>query len=854
MKSPGKIAAHFLQYADLYRMGSVATAVVILILAFGLTQPINLQRHNAMLEHFSQLQSDESRLGEAVLQLNFNLNNNYDQVTGLIEHMRTIERELREGDSARALHQNEAFVQQLRLLQQRLVSKEESLEKFKSRNAVLKNSLLYLPMARDEAVRSLPAGDPARQGLNSLLEQLLINRIRGALLDRSRMEATAAGLQQSTKNLAPEVRQKIDSLVRHIYQIDQVERELPRLVGQLTSANRNSALAEAYANFYNQQQLRASFYRLFLLMATLGLIAYVVRTYAHLREQSNRLELGASVFSTASEGITITNYKGVILDVNSAFSAITGYTREDVLGKNPRVLNSGRQDAAFYAQMWQSIKDTGTWAGEIWNRRKNGEIYPEWLNITAATTHRGGLRERTHYVATFSDISQRKRNEAEIYQLAYYDPLTALPNRRLLTDRLRQVLASRGHSPGQAALLFIDIDHFKTLNDIKGHYTGDLLLIEIARRLLACAREADTVARLGSDEFVVMLQGLSMESGQTAAQAKAVGEKIQLNLGLPYWLNDFEHICTCSIGISMSSDDVGAEEMLQHANTAMSEAKNAGRDALRFFDPVMQSALESRAALEADLRQALQQNQFTLYYQIQVDGNGQAIGAEALVRWNHPQQGLVSPATFIPLAEETGLILPLGHWILQTACAQIKTWEAGADTRQLVLAVNVSARQLAAEGFVTQVEQVLLSTGITPARLKLEITESMMLGNVEGVISIIRQLKALGVSFSMDDFGTGYSSLQYLKRLPLDQLKIDQSFVRDITTDNSDQAIVGTIVAMARSLSLSTIAEGVETDAQRQLLAQQGCSAFQGYLFSRPVPIEAFATVLQLHGPANCAA
>jgi diguanylate cyclase (GGDEF)-like protein/PAS domain S-box-containing protein len=854
MKLRQKLVSHFLRLADLYRMGSVAAAVVALVLVFGLTQPINLPRHNAMLEHFSHLQNDESRLGEAVLQLNFSLTNNYDQVTGLIEHLRAIVRELREGEVARVLREDEAFMQQLDLLEQRVISKEENLEKFKSRNAVLKNSLLYLPMARDDAVRDLHLNSPARAHLNTLMEQLLINRIRGGHLDRASMESTTAALHHDAESLAPAARQKIDSLVRHIHQIDQLEREMPSLVRQLTSGTRNSGLAQAYASFYNQQQWRATVYRWFLLLATLGLIAYVVRTYVHLREQSNRLELAASVFSTASEGITITNYKGVILDVNAAFSAITGYTRDDVLGENPRVLKSGRQDAVFYQQMWQSIRDTGSWAGEIWNRRKSGEIYPEWLTITTATTRRGGLQERTHYVATFSDISQRKKNEAEIYQLAYYDPLTALPNRRLLTDRLRQVLASRSHSPGQAALLFIDVDHFKTLNDVKGHDMGDLLLVEVSRRLLACAREADTVARLGSDEFVVMLQGLSAESGQTAAQAKSVAEKIRLNLGLPYWLNDFEHVCSCSIGISMSGEGVGAEEMLQHANTAMSDAKNAGRDTLRFFDPMMQSALETRASLESDLRLAIQLQQFELYYQIQVDGDGQAIGAEALVRWNHPQQGLVSPATFIPLAEETGLILPLGQWILETACAQIKSWEAASETQHLVLAVNVSARQLASDEFVTQVEKLLLTTGITPARLKLEITESMMLGNVEAVIRIIRQLKALGVSFSMDDFGTGYSSLQYLKRLPLDQLKIDQSFVRDIGTDSSDQALVGTIVAMARSLHLNTIAEGVETQVQRELLVQHGCHSFQGYLFSRPVPIAGFADVLQRHGRVERAA
>jgi EAL domain-containing protein (putative c-di-GMP-specific phosphodiesterase class I) len=341
-----------------------------------------------------------------------------------------------------------------------------------------------------------------------------------------------------------------------------------------------------------------------------------------------------------------------------------------------------------------------------------------------------------------------------------------------------------------------------------------------------------------------MLEGLSGEPEQAAAQAKAVGEKIQKALNVPYWLTDFEHHSSCSIGISLSSPQVKAEELLQHANTAMSEAKAAGRDALRFFDPTMQSALEAHARLEADLRLALTHQQFILYYQIQVNSEQNAIGAEALVRWNHPENGLISPATFIPLAESTGLIVPLGQWVLETACAQLKAWEAKAHTRDLVLAVNVSARQFSAEGFVNLVESLLLSNGITPSRLKLEITESMLLGQVEDVISTMRQLKALGVSFSMDDFGTGYSSLQYLKRLPLDQIKIDQSFVRDITTDSSDQAIVRTIVAMAQSMNLSIIAEGVETELQRTMLATKGCANFQGYLFSRPVPIEAFEALL----------
>jgi predicted signal transduction protein with EAL and GGDEF domain len=363
--------------------------------------------------------------------------------------------------------------------------------------------------------------------------------------------------------------------------------------------------------------------------------------------------------------------------------------------------------------------------------------------------------------------------------------------------------------------------------------------------LLSCAREGDTVARLGGDEFVVMLEGLSPEPDQAASQAKSAGEKILQSLNQTYQLNDFEYHSSCSIGISLFSENISADELLKQADTAMYEAKAAGRNALRFFDPAMQAALESRATLEADLRQALVQKQFVLHYQIQVNAKNKAIGAEALLRWNHPQHGLVLPETFISVAEETGLIQPIGHWVLETACAQIKAWEKDDERRSLVLAVNVSARQFGDPDFVTQVETTLVNSGIVASRLKLEITESMLLDNIEKDISTMRQLKALGVSFSIDDFGTGYSSLQYLKRLPLDQIKIDQSFVRDLVINSSDKAIVHTIIAMANSMDLNIIAEGVETQEQRQLLLSAGCTNFQGYLFSKPIPIEQFESLLK---------
>lgn len=846
MKLLRALKFHLINHADYYRAGGVLTAALALVGLYLLTQPIDLRRHNSLLGHFSQLQSSESRLGEAVLQLNFNLANNYDLATALITQMRATARHLREGAASAELRDVPEFQQQLRLLEQRLAVKQDVLEQFKSRNAVLKNSLLYLPLARDELARELPSGSPVRTHLNAVVEYLLLNRVNGGLLERGDVSRLTSALLAASGVLPDSAQAKLDSLMRHVKLIDDYERRMPGLVRQLTGPPEHSALAASYARYYDHQQERAALYRSFLLLATLLLLSYTVRSFLRMREQTLQLQLAASVFASASEGITITDERGTILNVNAAFTRVTGYERADVIGKNPRLLRSGRQGPEFYQQMWQTLSQDGVWQGEIWNRRKNGEVYPEWLSITAATLRSSAGRPRTHYVATFSDISQRKKDEAEIYQLAFYDPLTALPNRRLLIDRMRQILNARNHGAGQAALLFIDIDNFKVLNDTKGNEIGDLLLSEIGRRLLSCAREGDTVARLSSDEFVVLLQGLRAEAEpeQAAAQVKSAAEKIRKLLAAPYRLREFDYTCTCSIGISLSNPSLAAEEMLQHANTAMSQAKAAGRDTLRFFDPAMQNALEARAALESDLRQAVSLQQFALYYQIQVDQHRRATGAEALVRWRHPTRGLVSPAEFIPLAEEIGLIMPLGLWILQTACAQIKAWEAHELTDQLVLAVNISARQLSADNFVSQIESVLHGSGIEPSRLKLEITESMLLTDVEKVISTMRQVKALGVGFSLDDFGTGYSSLQYLKRLPLDQVKIDQSFVHDVSRLRSDQAIVSTIVAMAQSLDLGVIAEGVETEDQHETLATRGCTHFQGYLFSKPVPIDAFEALL----------
>jgi diguanylate cyclase (GGDEF)-like protein/PAS domain S-box-containing protein len=560
------------------------------------------------------------------------------------------------------------------------------------------------------------------------------------------------------------------------------------------------------------------------------------------KQAEAELRISATAFET-QEGIMITDTDNVILRVNRAFTNITGYAAHEVIGQNPGVLSSGRHDAHFYAAMWNEIRRTGCWDGEIWNRRKNGDVYPQHLIITAVKNSRGTV---TNYVATITDFTMSMEVADKIKSLAFYDPLTRLPNRLLLQDRLRQALASSARNGREGAVLFIDLDDFKNLNDTLGHDIGDILLQQVAERLESCIREGDTVARLGGDEFVVILENLSEQPSEGAAQTEAIGEKILATLSRPYQIASLEHRSTTSIGVTLfNGRQSSIEELMKQADIAMYQAKKAGRNTLRFFDPKMQASVTTRVSLEGELHEALKQQQFHLHYQIQVDISSRPLGAEALLRWLHPERGLVFPLEFIQLAEETGLILPIGQWVLETACAQIKAWERDALTRDLVLAVNVSARQFRQADFVTQVQAVVQRQSINPALLKLELTEGMLLENIEDTITTMNALNEIGVQFSLDDFGTGYSSLQYLKRLPLDQIKIDQSFVRDIATDNSDIVIVRTIIAMARSLGIAVIAEGVETEEQRQLLLENGCTHYQGFLFGRPVTIEQFDALLK---------
>ena len=550
----------------------------------------------------------------------------------------------------------------------------------------------------------------------------------------------------------------------------------------------------------------------------------------------------AAIAFESQESMMVTDDVGNILRVNSAFLKHTGFSTAELVGKTPAILKSGRHDDFFYQQMWALLKKNGVWSGTIWNRYKNGKIYAEWLNLSAV---RAGSGTITHYVGSYTTIARNPEAEAEIHRLAYYDSLTLLPNRRFLQDRMEQSMAHCARTGCHGAVLFADLDNFKLLNDAYGHDIGDLLLTMVARRLEAATPPESTVARLSGDEFVIVLDNLSSTREEAIEQARYVADRLCSSLTQPYDLgNDYQ--CTVSVGVVLFRDQHhGVKRLLKRADLALYEAKSAGRNRVHFFDRDMQNQLETRKDLIQDLRQALALNQLHLYYQVQVDHLYRVVSAEALLRWAHPKLGLLEPNTFISLAEETGLILPIGQWVLTTACTQIRKWSerVGAPIR---LSVNVSARQFRQPNFIDDVKKVLAETDADPMYLDIELTESVAISNVEDTISKMHALKQMGIRLSMDDFGTGYSSLSTLSSLPLDQVKIDQSFVQklDARADANNEIVTQSIIALGRMLGLHVVAEGVENYSQLDFLERHGCHAYQGYLFGRPLTLNNLETVL----------
>ena len=556
-----------------------------------------------------------------------------------------------------------------------------------------------------------------------------------------------------------------------------------------------------------------------------------------LRDSEHRLDLARQVFDSTQEGILMTDAEACIVAINPAFEQITGYRESEILGQNPRILRSGRHDASFYRDMWHCLEQEDQWRGEIWNRRKNGEVYPERLSISAVRDESGKL---TAYVSVSTDLSALKAAHHQLDFLSNHDALTLLPNRSLFNDRLQQAMAAARLGDGQLALLLFNVDRLSRINDSLGHAAGDAVLREVARRVGEIAGPTDTLARLSGDEFVLLLTACHDNDDIIMAARRLIDAIAQ-----PHSVDGHDVVVTGSVGISIFPRDGNAPgDLLKAADAALTEMKEAGRNGFRFFKGEMNAQALRWLALETRLRRAIERDELALHYQPQVSRlDGSVVGMEALLRWRSEEIGTVSPADFIPLAEDTGLIHPIGEWVIRQACFQNKAWQ-NAGLPPVRVAVNVSANQFKSGAVSTIVRKALMESGLAPRYLEVELTESVMLGDSAVAETEMAELRALGVSLSLDDFGTGYSSLGYLSRFPLDKLKIDQTFVRNITTEQRSAAIAQATIALAQGLSLAVVAEGVETVGQRDFLGLIGCDVMQGYLYSRPVPAHEMAALL----------
>jgi diguanylate cyclase (GGDEF)-like protein/PAS domain S-box-containing protein len=564
----------------------------------------------------------------------------------------------------------------------------------------------------------------------------------------------------------------------------------------------------------------------------------VMRDISERRKAEQDLRLAAGVFANSYDAILVTDADNRIVSVNKAFTEITGYSADEAVGRTPSLLQSGRHDRSFYQSLWTQLQESGHWQGEIWNRRKDGEIYPEWLSISVIQNGQG---KAANYIGIFTDITRAKEAQDYIQFLAHYDPLTRLPNRLLLQDRLAQAISSAQRADGKVAVMFLDLDRFKNINDSLGHECGDALLVEVATRLKRALREEDTVARLGGDEFVVVLRNV-----RSADDVGPVAHKILDTLHDPFLLDPHQLTVTSSIGISLYPDDgTDSNILMKNADAAMYAAKQTGRNTCVFFAPSMNAGALERLSMENSLRRALEQEEFRLHYQPRIDiQTGRIVGFEALLRWKHPELGDIPPARFVPLAEETGLIVPIGAWALQTACTINREWQL-LGLPPVTVAVNLSSLQFRQKQMQEAVLNALKNSGLNGSYLELELTESVVMENPEAATESLRLLKKLGVQLSIDDFGTGYSSLAYLKRFPLDTLKIDQSFVRDLVVDADDASIVSAVISMAHDLGLDVVAEGVETLEQLRFLRARQCDGAQGYLFGRAVDAETALNLLR---------
>lgn len=820
-------------------------AALALALAAGALLPVvrgEVASHEALRARMESLQLAESRFRELVIRLRYGVTSNYDEANQWLNRIRHDQAEL-----ARQVGSNKALLPLLKAYQRAAQSRELLWDDFKLRNALAHNSLRYFQTGAVDFMRSLP-NDPAGRTLRHELlvfNNALIQQALGEGREVGELATSLGELRPLAAALAQPLRLEFDRLSRHGTIIIQHSPLLGAEVQGLIHGTGRTALARlAQANhtLLIAEQARASRYRAGLLAGVvvllLALAVLAVRYVDSLRSRAKELALAGTVFERSQQGIVITNARVEIVRANPAYCLMTGYSEAELLGRNPRILKSGLQDASFYQAMWASLNETGRWQGELKNCRKSGEHYIEWLHIDVIRDDRG----EKLYVGIASDISELVDTRERLAAMAYFDTLTGLPNRVLFQDRLRQGMNQIRREQGVMALVFLDLDNFKTVNDTLGHAAGDALLIEVANRLRDRVRESDTVARLGGDEFAIVL----MDAHGPAEVARIAAQLVDV-LSVPYKINGHEVVGSASLGITFFPDDAGTpEELLKNADVAMYRAKGRGRNNFQFFTGDMAADLAESMNIENGLRRALKNGELFLHYQPQLTQDGHVLAVEALMRWHSADLGHIPPERFIPVAEKSDIINELGDFALYAACRQCADWRAR-FAPDLRVAVNLSAAQFRHEGLAERVAAVLHEFSLPGSALELEITESVVMEDVSRGQAVLRGLKALGCRIAIDDFGTGYSSLAYLRRFSVDVLKIDKSFVDGLGRDNADAAddtaVARAVISLARSLHLEVVAEGVETQIQLDCLTRlAGDEGFiaQGYFFSRPLSAAEF--------------
>ena len=819
--------------------------LAMLILATGLNSlsQVDHKAYQNKTDLIRNINEQASQLSLAVFLVAEGETTNYDQVTLVKRNLTSLTEQLVLNTSLS------------NTLYQSIVNLMDQVEQIKSTHAIYRNSLIFFPTATRQIHQLLRKESQTVQLSNLLItleHKVLVFNISSNTINQIELQQSISAIENSPFifNLEAETKRHFDLLLKHIQLIIDYQQQLKKLYASILESpitEQSHALLSLYSTNFQVSLDKATSIKRGFYIATIVLILSVILALYRLKNALSKLHkndrilsLAATVFDHSPDGIVLSDADNKILQINDAFTQLTGYTTEDVIGKDPKMLSSGDQSNEFYQAMWQKIHAQGKWSGEIYNRRKNGEVYPERLTIIAIKNEQNQL---THHIAIFNDISQQKKAEQHIHFLAHYDPLTHLPNRSLFNERLQHAILKSQRSHKSIALLFIDLDRFKEINDSFGHKAGDQLLIQVANDIKSCIRDTDNTARLGGDEFLITMEELT--HNELIVNAPLVATKILTALAHKYTLEMTQAYIGASIGIAIYPEDATtAATLLQAADMAMYHAKEQGKNNYQFYSTQLNEKAKRRAYIERELRLALSRNQLLLHYQPQYNIISKKVESfEALLRWQHPELGLIHPDEFIPIAEESGLIIKIGLWVLKTAVKQLLVWQKDINPT-LLMAINVSVKQLESDNLSQSVQSILEITHLRPKFLELEVTENISIDDDSMTLANLHKLDSLGVQLSMDDFGTGYSNMSYLKKLPIGRIKIDRCFISDIPQDSNDEAIACAIIAMAESFNYNVIAEGIETKEQEEFLLNNGCHTGQGFLFSKPIAAEAATQLL----------